>query len=199
MPGLAPRQREQVVSDTKHALNARKPVPWLWRRPGSRQAVYALRGPDLQSEVQLAQLMQQQLVALTHSSSHAGKPLLLGRAAAAAAATTLQPQSDGAGPLPLLRHLLQCLPPEPPLDLRAAAVAAAVVEAASPAAGGRGRAFKAPRLAATGGEPYSVLLFAAYTACIHQLRLHPLSAIWPRGYVAFPHAVLTLVWLAVST
>lgn len=149
--------------------------------------------------------MQQQLVALTYSGSHTGKPLLLGRAAAAAAAAAQPQQGDIRSPLPLLRHLLQCLPPEPPLDLQAAAMAAAA-EAASPAAGGRSRAFKAPRLAATGGKPYCILLFAAgislacttYDSILSQHSHRPeaplpLPVLVLRRYGAFPHGMLTVL------
>ncbi|GLC60082.1 hypothetical protein PLESTB_001571200 [Pleodorina starrii] len=93
------------------------------------QAVYALRGPDTQSEVQLAQL-------LGSIGPHEHDPAVAAAAAPAAAAAVL----------PLLRHLLSRQPPDAPLDLAAAsaAVAAAALRGGA-GEGGRG-GFKRPRV-----------------------------------------------------
>ncbi|KAG2493974.1 hypothetical protein HYH03_007901 [Edaphochlamys debaryana] len=103
--------------------------------PGSfrSQAVFAMRGPEVQSELQMVQLLQ----ALT-------PPAAAAAAAAAAAGGTNGAGGGGSILAPsLLRHMLAVHAPEPQMDLAAAAAAAAA------GGGGRTGAFKKPRLGQT--------------------------------------------------
>ncbi|KAG2430776.1 hypothetical protein HYH02_013615 [Chlamydomonas schloesseri] len=114
------------------------------------QTVYALRGPEVQSEV----LMVQMLETMGPAPAAIGAGVAATAAAAVAAARAGGTTGQQHHLLPLLRHLLALQPPEKPLDL--AAVAGAGAEAG--AGGAPGRAFKKPRVQqavgtdAAGGE-----------------------------------------------
>eukprot|EP00198_Chlamydomonas_reinhardtii_P000886 XP_001690221.1 RNA helicase [Chlamydomonas reinhardtii] len=101
------------------------------------QTVYALRGPEVQSEV----LMVQMLESMGTPPAAIGAGIAATAAAAVAAARAGSSGTQHQQLLPLLRHLLALQPPEKPLDLAAAAAGAVGAAAAAP-----GRAFKKPRV-----------------------------------------------------